>query len=370
MEMRLEIVSLKFEVTKNREWISSLLSTTEKQGREVLAMVSEIKGSINSVKCEMESLKHRQDMVFQKQDQIQSTLSGDIPKVPNTRAYTPSDGPSIVAWSPPYVSLPMRQPSACPKIPALPLQPERRPSTDRTSSVHPFSSTPIEIETFSDEDIQSLLSLDLGGKPEDIQHSIQSVSVVDVLFPGTLQNQLATAPTSEPGAMLEPPPTSGHPASLQSHISRQVQPFGGQPGAQHAEFSSDRTLHPECSNSEESPSAIEALSRGRQAAKGDIPPDVVINAFMQKYSTLDVTNVGRLGVLLAKYSYFGDAVLEGSTLKGKGNRPGFDQNKLDQLMLVIHNKHPFSLLSLAEFQARIQPKILRALTDSLKPKKK
>lgn len=61
-----------------------------------------------------------------------------------------------------------------------------------------------------------------------------------------------------------------------------------------------------------------APSSSRLVAKGDVPPDVVINAFIQKYHTLDI-NVGRLGVLLAKYSFFGDAVLDGSTLKGKGN---------------------------------------------------
>ena len=371
MEMRLEIVSLKFEVAKNREWTSSLSnemkSMIEKQGREVLAVVSEIKGSIISVKCDMGSLKHRQDMVFHKQDQIQSILSGEVPRPQCTRAYTPSDGPSVVAWSPPYVSLPIRQSSVCQKTFTQLLQPERRPSADQSSSVHPCSSTSLEMDTFSDEDIQSLLSLDFGGKQEDMQQPIQPVSSVgDILFPGTF---LANAPTSEPGAIPEPLPTSGYPASFQLHIFRQLQQFGGQSNAQQAECLSDKSLHLEC---EESPSSVsvEGLSRGRPVAKGDVPPDVVINAFIQKYRALDVNNVGRLGVLLARYSFFGDAVLDGSTLKGKGNRPGLDQNKLDQLMLVIHNRDPFSLLSLTDFQTRIQPKILRALTDSLKPKKK
>ena len=42
-----------------------------------------------------------------------------------------------------------------------------------------------------------------------------------------------------------------------------------------------------------------------------------------KGKDIDVTNMGRLGVLLA-CSYFGDDVLQVFTLKGKGNRQGLD----------------------------------------------
>ena len=78
----------------------------------------------------------------------------------------------------------------------------------------------------------------------------------------------------------------------------------------------------------------------------------------------------RLGVLLARYTFFGDELLQESSLKGKGKRPGLDPNVLDSLMLTVHSKHPFSILTLADFCKKIQPKIERSLTDFLKPKQK
>ena len=53
---------------------------------------------------------------------------------------------------------------------------------------------------------------------------------------------------------------------------------------------------------------------------------------------IDVSNAGRLGVLLARCSFFGDDVLQVSTLRGKGNRRGLDSQKLYSLMLEIHKK--------------------------------
>ena len=115
-------------------------------------------------------------------------------------------------------------------------------------------------------------------------------------------------------------------------------------------------------------SSIEELNR---IPKGDIAADVVMTAFMQRNNnTLDINNVGRLGVLLARYTFFGDDILQDSTLKGKGKRPGLDKTVIDLLMSTIHNRHPFSLMSATEFRTKIRPKVERALTDFLKPKPK
>ena len=46
--------------------------------------------------------------------------------------------------------------------------------------------------------------------------------------------------------------------------------------------------------------------------QGDLPADKVINYFLSKYEALDLGNVGRLAVFLARYSFFGDDVLVGS----------------------------------------------------------
>ena len=115
-------------------------------------------------------------------------------------------------------------------------------------------------------------------------------------------------------------------------------------------------------------SSMEELSRSNPS--GDLPADVVINAFMVKNNTLGVSNVGRLGVLLARYTFFSDEVLQESTLKGMQKRPGLDPSIFDSLVLTIHNRHPFSAMSLEEFRMKIWPKIECSLLDFLKPKSK
>ena len=59
-----------------------------------------------------------------------------------------------------------------------------------------------------------------------------------------------------------------------------------------------------------------------------VPVSTVISMFEAKIKLkgkgIDASNVGRLGVLLARCSFFGDDVLQVSTLNGKGNRHGLD----------------------------------------------
>ena len=88
-------------------------------------------------------------------------------------------------------------------------------------------------------------------------------------------------------------------------------------------------------------SSMDELSRHRPIPMGDVPADVVINAFLQKNgNSLDMNNVGLLGVLLAQYTYFGDELLQECTLKGKGNRPGLDPKVIESLMATIHKRVP------------------------------
>ena len=115
-------------------------------------------------------------------------------------------------------------------------------------------------------------------------------------------------------------------------------------------------------------SSVEELTRSNPS--GYLPADSVINAFLLKNNILDVSNVGRLAVLLARYTFFGDEVLQESTLKGRGKRRGLDPHIIDSLVSTIHNRRPFSVMSLAEFRKNVRPKIERSLTDFLKPKSK
>ena len=99
-----------------------------------------------------------------------------------------------------------------------------------------------------------------------------------------------------------------------------------------------------------------------------IPVSTVVSVFGSKMKGkgIDSSNVGRFGVLLARCSFFGDDVLQVSTLKGKGNRRGLDPHKLESLLSEIH-KRAFSEMSRDEFSYKIQPKVERALRDYLKP---
>ena len=76
-----------------------------------------------------------------------------------------------------------------------------------------------------------------------------------------------------------------------------------------------------------------------------------------KDRSLDISNVGCVGVLLVHCVFFGDDVMQGSTLKGKGNRPGLDPHKLEALMSVIHERPAFRNMSKEEFAANVQPRI-------------
>ena len=85
-----------------------------------------------------------------------------------------------------------------------------------------------------------------------------------------------------------------------------------------------------------------------------------------KGKAIDCSNVGRFAVLLARCSYFGDDVLQVSTLKGKGNRRGLDTHKLKSLLTDVHGK-AFPYMSQEDFTAKVQSKIEQALRDYLKP---
>ena len=84
---------------------------------------------------------------------------------------------------------------------------------------------------------------------------------------------------------------------------------------------------------------------------------------------LSLSIAGRFGVLLARCCFFGDDVLQTSTLKGrgKGSRPGLDPHKFHALMMEIHRQPAFSSLSMDDFNRTVKVKIEQSLRDYLKP---
>ena len=70
---------------------------------------SDIMKAFSELRDDVEFLRKRQDLVFQKQDIIHSTLAGEIPtrrsstsEVNMNMFRSPSTGPPMVAWSPVY----------------------------------------------------------------------------------------------------------------------------------------------------------------------------------------------------------------------------------------------------------------------------
>ena len=76
--------------------------------------------------------------------------------------------------------------------------------------------------------------------------------------------------------------------------------------------------------------------------------------------------IGKIAVALARYSFFGDDVLQVSTLKGKGSKRALDAHKLEALHSFLHSVQPFSNLRKNEFNLLVKGKIDGALKDHLK----
>ena len=118
--------------------------------------LSEVKNDMLTVKDDVLALKRRQELVFKNQDIINSTLAGEIRREHPSYSCTshsfrsPSAAPSVVAWSPPFPSTQIRQSPAA-------LTPETQLSSYSTQV------NSIDVDSFSNEDVQSFFNVDWGG---------------------------------------------------------------------------------------------------------------------------------------------------------------------------------------------------------------
>ena len=97
LQSKLETITVKLEISeRNQQQIK----------QQMVAKLSDVQDDI-------QALKMRQDLVFRKQDIMQSTLAGEIPTgfSANRSAFrSPSAGPSVVAWSQPFYGNLLQQP--------------------------------------------------------------------------------------------------------------------------------------------------------------------------------------------------------------------------------------------------------------------
>ena len=72
------------------------------------------------------------------------------------------------------------------------------------------------------------------------------------------------------------------------------------------------------------------------------------------------STIGRIGVALARFSYFGDDILKVSTLKEK--HAALDVHKLEALYSFLHRLEPFRFLSKKEFDLIVKGKVVGAIS--------
>lgn len=104
-------------------------------------------------------MRKRQDLVFQKRDIIQSTLAGEIParRSSTSEVHPFRSPPPTVAWSPVYPN-------------RVPPQPNIAPAGDFPVYV----TNSLGVETFSNDDIQSFLILNLERSRRKLTVSVDS----------------------------------------------------------------------------------------------------------------------------------------------------------------------------------------------------
>lgn len=387
--------------------------------------MAKITDYLESVLREISSIKERQNMLFRKQDLIHSTLSGDMkwnhPDTPTSNA------PSIMAWSPfpnspPFPLMrPSKQvtyPRVSPQVDNPHVQQqhvEQKPSGGSVSyaeSCHPESIL---------DDVQSFLSENWdrpchvqesivpgGVQPAAVDNAITLNQAQSLPFTPLCSNSLpcldttpgpATHPAADeaksvdnPLASLTPPNPFNLNAVQDIQLSELMQCItkerpsvdrglsvtgGDPPSASHSTLATGDLP----GVSQPSFTSMHSKHQAEYLAPDDFfshcflstqlsPSSLVFTNFRSKLKgkEIDLTNVGRLGVLLARCSYFSDDILQSASLKGKGrgNRPGLDPQKLNSLFTDIHCQ-AFRNMTPEDFGAKIKPRIEQSLRDYLKP---
>ena len=270
---------------------------------QVSEEVLQLKTLLSELVEDMKGLKNRQDMMYIKQDRIQSTLAEDHASSRDFRSaskeasllYVPSPGfasppaPNVVATPSLYHSMPKFISPTYLVPPAIDLTLQAQDTSAILESViqgsehltqeksyselifHDASST------FSDEEIRSILSLDCSGNP------------------------VLSTTQSDPGVC-----PAAHTAQLIPRVTSEKRSHHKNPLTNHV-----------YSNSL-------------------IDPNVVVKELA---TNIGLDSVGQVGVSLARYSFFGDDILRISTLKEKGKKhQALNPHKLEAMISYIHSK--------------------------------
>ena len=127
---------------------------------------------------------------------------------------------------------------------------------------------------------------------------------------------------------------------------------------------SDPGVYPMSSKMVSSSKTSQSLVPERVYSDSLLEPEHVVK---QLATNVTLETVGRLGVSLARFSFFGDDILHVSTLKGRGKKHlALNPHTLEALNAFIHQLEPFKCLSKDDFDINVKTKVETALKDHLK----
>ena len=344
--MKLYFGLMKAKVDKLSVYMDRLFSCVE----HTTSMLRMIAGKVVSLETitgqlvqDMQGLKSRQDMLLVKQDRIQSTLSGHFTPI----IRSPSSE-TAVAWSPSPRHASMISPTCIYPSPATkPLAINATPSalnpipqtpqvialainlTPTAPSLTPAAIDPTllvasdHVNLGNSQPVEQQPFIPPFSPPMDIDaHSTVSIDDIESIDWGRESKGKTTVRSqSDPGFPLSQPIGS-------SCIAKKSEP------ALPSRVNSDSLIDP--------------------------------NVVLAGLSTLNIAydTVGRIGVSLARFSFFGDDVLRISTLKGMGKRHvGLSPHKLEAMYSFLHQLDPFRSLNKDDF---LKNRVETALKDHLK----
>ena len=328
--------------------VSSLVDVQKQQHYEHCQQLSclqeELKqtmlGAHQKLQKDIFSMQKKQDMIFTKQDQIQSTLYGDMPPLQSNTS-------SVVALSPPFTSptasnIGFRMTTHVEE----PQQPQQNVVSDITSGL-------------DDRDLESMLSYSYDWdqptqQPPQAGCSYWADSAA-LLQEGTPQGGIFELPQQQQqGSTTMLPQQAGPPKQDSTAIlPQQAQGVSGRPQQENtATFPQQGTLQ----------YCIQGLSQqGRDTGSQHMlrdPADVVKQA-----SLFGVKDAGKFARLLASQAFFGDDVLRVSTVRGDMKRGlrALDSSTMGALINCIHQHPSFVNLTKLEFDDIVKKSVVPSI---------
>ena len=387
LSLKLELHSVKQDhsfssMEATTKELAHKLNATEKRFEVLEGAITRLESTITHVQRKQDQIVCKQDQIFSSQDQIQSTLCGGMPPV------TFKSPSSFVSWSPrsrtPLVHHGLYQSQNV----------EQPLNADQSLNVEQPLYNPYGVESIS-----SLISSD-----PDLQSILEGFTQDDHV---TIDLTLSQPLSSNPAVHVEAPLSSS--ATKQSvtdgsHPHESTLNTGGQPqvtgqlpntGSQKQESScvgqlpdtgqpqvaSCQPLVPNTSGMAQAVSSQPQLPKSGGQPQAVICPDLNIGGQPQTSKQFPVDpqsvikgnadcrnleKVGKLGCALAVYSFFGDEVLQRSTLHGKGKLPGLDKEILARLTNTIRALPEFSFMDIDRFNNTVRKSIYKCITHRCK----